>query len=69
MPNSELSVAEVARVADCHPNTVRRYTERGWIRASRDINNFRRYELAETLKLKELLNTRVSEELMVQSRI
>jgi len=63
---TELSVIEVARMAECHPNTVRRYTRIGAIQASRDINNFRRYDLAEALKLKKLLNERVTEELVFQ---
>jgi DNA-binding transcriptional MerR regulator len=58
MPEKDLSVAGVAKVAECHRNTVLRYTAKGVIKASRDLNNFRRYELAEALKLKALLNTR-----------
>ncbi len=68
MSKNDLSVAGAAKVAECHRNTVLRYTAKGVIKASRDLNNFRRYELAEALKLKELLNARVDEELMVQSQ-
>jgi DNA-binding transcriptional MerR regulator len=68
MSKSGLSVAGVAKVAECHRNTVLRYTERGLIRASRYLNGFRWYELSEALKLRELLNARVDERLMAGSR-
>jgi len=55
----DLLVQEVARIADCHRNTVLRYEQRGFITASRDLNGFRRYSLEEALKLKELLERRV----------
>ena len=61
MKTNDLRVVEVARVAECHVNTVRRYHEKGVIAASRDHNGHRRFDLSEALKLKKLLNTRVSE--------
>ena len=58
MGQKELSVAEVARVASCHPNTVRRHEKRGLIHASRDICNFRWFTLQDALKLRDTLNYR-----------
>jgi DNA-binding transcriptional MerR regulator len=55
----DLYPAHVAAIADCHPNTVKRYERRGVIRSKRDVNNFRRYPLSEALKLKKLLAKRV----------
>jgi DNA-binding transcriptional MerR regulator len=68
MTKGDLSVASVARVAECHRNTVLRYTEKGLIRASRDANGFRWYELSEALKLRNLLNKRVDERRVAGSR-
>lgn len=51
--------AQVAAIAECHPNTVKRYELRGVIRSTRDINNFRRYSMRDALKLKRLLAKRV----------
>jgi DNA-binding transcriptional MerR regulator len=51
--------AQVAAIAECHPNTVKRYERRGVIRSKRDVNNFRRYSMQEALKLKKLLAKRV----------
>lgn len=58
MTNTELTVAQVAQIASCHRNTVLRYERRGMIHSQRDVNGFRRFSLAEALKLKELLSTR-----------
>lgn len=56
--SKDLTVAEVAKVADCHRNTVLRYEIKGLIRSERDLNGFRRFSLGEALKLKSLLSVR-----------
>ena len=56
--SEDLTVAQVANIADCHLNSVKNYTKRGYIEATRDVNGFRRYSLAEALKLKEILSIR-----------
>ena len=53
-----LTVADVARIANCHRSTVLRYEEKGVLRAKRDTNNFRRYSLEDALRLKNLLSMR-----------
>lgn len=53
-----LTVADVARIANCHRSTVLRYEEKGVLRAKRDTNNFRRYSLEDALRLKDLLSLR-----------
>ena len=58
MEKVDLIVQEVARIADCHRNTVLRYESRGVIRGKRDLNGYRRFTLGEALKLKEILSTR-----------
>ena len=55
---TDLTVSQVAKIAGCHINTVLNYEQRGYIQAMRDNNNFRRYPLAEALKLKEILGIR-----------
>lgn len=60
----ELTPADVAKIADCHRNTVVRYTEKGVIAASRDHNGFRRYDLNEALKLRQLLRRRTPEQVL-----
>jgi DNA-binding transcriptional MerR regulator len=61
MEKVDLIVQEVARIADCHRNTVLRYESRGVIRGKRDLNGYRRFSLGEALKLKEILSTRTDE--------
>jgi DNA-binding transcriptional MerR regulator len=53
-----LTVADVARIANCHRSTVLRYEDKGVLLAKRDTNNFRRYSLEDALRLKDLLSTR-----------
>lgn len=60
MIEANLTVAQVARIAGCHRNTVLNYEERGYIDAMRDNNNFRRYTLQQALKLKEIISTRTT---------
>jgi len=55
---ADLSVAEVARIVGCHDNTVRQYEKKGFIKAFRDFNNFRRFTMGEALKLKEIFEIR-----------
>ena len=55
---ANLTVAQVARFANCHDHTVRSYEKRGYIKAYRDFNNFRRFTLQEAIKLKEILSCR-----------
>jgi len=54
----ELLTAQVAEIAGCHPNTVKRYEVKGLIKAKRDRNGFRRFPVKEAYKLKELLDRR-----------
>lgn len=54
----ELTVAQVAAIADCHRNTVLNYEKRGYIKSMRDYNDFRRYTKRDALKLKQLLEIR-----------
>jgi len=56
--NKDLTVGEVAQIADCHRNTVLRYEDKGLINSERDFNGFRRFSLAEALKLKTILSAR-----------
>ena len=53
-----LRVADVAKIAGCHILTVKNYERRGYIKPERDVNNHRRYALADALKLKEILEIR-----------
>ena len=55
---TDLTINQVAKICNCHINTVKNYTDRGYIQATRDSNNFRRYSLSEALKLKEILTIR-----------
>ena len=48
-----LNVAEVARVAGCHRNTVLNYERRGKIRSSRDRFGRRRFTVLDAARLKE----------------
>ena len=58
MTEKNLMISGVARIADCHINTVRNYEKRGYIKSVRDNNNFRRYSRQDAIKLKEILNIR-----------
>ncbi len=58
MSGYELLINEVARIAGCHPNTVKNYTDKGVIPDTRDANGFRRYRLDDALRLKEILQHR-----------
>jgi DNA-binding transcriptional MerR regulator len=62
MGRAELTVVEVARIADCHRNTVLRYQSRGLISGERDSNGYRRFTIGEALKLKEILLARTDEQ-------
>jgi DNA-binding transcriptional MerR regulator len=59
MKKANLTVAQVAEVCGCHRNTVLNYERKGLIKAMRDHNNFRKYSLKETLKLKGILSKRI----------
>jgi len=61
MTKRNLKISDMARIADCHINTVRNYEKRGYIKSARDNNNFRRYSQQDAIKLKEILNIRRSE--------
>lgn len=56
--NANLFVAQVAEIAGCHPNTVRRYENRGVICPKRDMNGYRRYTIQQALELKNTLAKR-----------
>lgn len=60
MAERNLTICDVAKIADCHINTVKNYEKRGYIKPARDNNNFRRYSQQEALKLKKLLSIRSS---------
>lgn len=55
---ANLTVAQVAKIAGCHRNTVLNYEKQGYIKAFRDHNNFRRYTMQDAIKLKEILSVR-----------
>lgn len=54
----DLSVSEVARIAQCHVNTVRSYERKGLIQATRNLHGFRRFMPSEALVLKGMLSLR-----------
>ena len=56
--NNDLTVEQVADIADCHRNTVLNYEKQGHIKSMRDNNNFRRFTLQEALKLKKIFTLR-----------
>ena len=58
MTNTNLRVADVARIACCHPNTVRNYAEKGFLNPASDINGFLRFTQQDAEKLKGLLAAR-----------
>jgi len=58
MEKTDLTVAQVASICDCHRNTVLKYEREGYIRSLRDCNNFRRFSRREALKLKRILSIR-----------
>ena len=53
-----LNVAEVAKIANCHRNTVLRYERKGLIQSRRDVNRFRRFRREDALRLKQILEIR-----------
>jgi len=55
---ANLTVCQVAELADCHRGTVLNYERRGFIKAFRDNNNFRRFTKRDALKLKHILEIR-----------
>lgn len=55
---ANLTVAQVAKIAGCHVHTVKAYEEKGYIKAFRDFNGFRRFTESEALKLKRLMEIR-----------
>ncbi len=57
--NANLFVAQVAEIAGCHPNTVRRYENRGVLCPKRDMNGYRRYTIKQALELKNALAKRI----------
>jgi len=61
MEEANLTPIDVARIACCHPNTVKNYARKGFITPARDINNFFRFTLAEAEKLRDLLSARWAE--------
>jgi DNA-binding transcriptional MerR regulator len=61
MNEANLTISEVAKIVRCHRNTILNYEEKGLIRPWRDHNGFRRYSLAEALRLKEIFEIRTRE--------
>ena len=58
MPQADFTAAQVAKIAGCHRNTVVNYTLRGVITSMRDSNGYRRYTMADALRLREILSHR-----------
>jgi len=58
MADQNLTIKDVAQIADCHINTVKNYERRGYINPVRDNNNFRRYTRQDALRLKQILSIR-----------
>ena len=58
METTNLRVADVARIASCHPNTVRNYAEKGFLNPVQDVNGFFRFTEQDANKLKGLLSAR-----------
>jgi len=56
--NPDLRAADVAKIANCHRNTVTKYSDKGIISAFRDSNGFRWFSLEDALKLREILHHR-----------
>ena len=50
-------VGKAAKILNVHPNTLRRYEEKGLITSNRDMNGWRRYNADDLLELKEKLNS------------
>jgi DNA-binding transcriptional MerR regulator len=55
---SNLKVIDVARIAECHRNTVLVYERKGIIRSSRTLHGHRRFTESDAQKLKAVLTTR-----------
>jgi DNA-binding transcriptional MerR regulator len=53
----ELLLAQASEVVGVHPNTLKRYEQKGLIRSKRDYNNWRRFRVEELLELKKKLNS------------
>jgi DNA-binding transcriptional MerR regulator len=53
-----LNVSGVAKIANCHRNTVLKYEKKGLIRSRRNVNNFRRFSRSDAEKLKRILEIR-----------
>ncbi len=49
---------QVAKIANCHRNTVLKYEREGFISSLRDNNGFRRFTKQDALKLKQILEIR-----------
>ena len=54
----QLLTGQVARIANCHNNTVLKYEREGYISSMRDNNGFRRFTKQDALKLKSILEIR-----------
>ena len=58
MKKNELTVIDVARIANCSRNTVLNWLSRGVISCERDINNIRVFTTEDALMLKSFLSLR-----------
>ncbi|MBU0514812.1 MAG: helix-turn-helix domain-containing protein [Proteobacteria bacterium] len=54
----DLFISEAAEQAGVHPNTLKRYEERGLVHARRDFRGWRRFPPAEVTRLRDLLDRR-----------
>jgi len=41
MVNNRITVEDIAKHSGLHPNTVRRWADRGWIKSKRDFRGWR----------------------------
>jgi DNA-binding transcriptional MerR regulator len=49
----KMTIAKAAKIAGCHPETLRRLERRGLLKAKRDYRGFRIFDLNDLLKLKK----------------
>ena len=56
--SDDLLIADVAKIAGCHPNTVRNYVKKGVLNPSKDVNGFARFSVQDAQRLRTLLSAR-----------
>jgi len=53
---ANLKVTDIARIAQCHRNTVLNYERKGVIQSQRTVNGHRRFSVDDALRLKRILS-------------